>query len=86
MLGLGGTNWVGLYMNRSSLAASGACALDEASGVGDETKSDGADPSIGAGEGTKNCGTDGNGVAAGYGSSKGKGLLTEVICTLDGLT
>lgn len=83
----GGANWVGLYMKRSPESAC-PCVADEevASRAGDETKSDGADESIIAGEGTKNCGVANDGVAAGNGSRRGKGLLTELILMLDGLT
>lgn len=90
----GGANWVGLYTKRSP----GSCCdtEDEESwggAAGDETKSVGADGSTGAGDGTKNCGVEEGPVAAGVvagnsGSSNtgGRGLLTELILMLDGLT
>jgi hypothetical protein len=66
--------------------------VDKVSGcwAGEETKSTGADDvSIIAGDGTKNCGVpvaDNDDIAAGNGSNRGKGLLTELILMLDGLT
>lgn len=77
-----GASCVGLYMNRSPESVAPCVA----SGAGDETKSDGADESIIAGEGTKNCGVANDGVEAGNGSIRGMGLLTELILMLDGLT
>lgn len=57
--------------------------------MGEETKSLGAEGSIGAGDGMKNCGVEGiaavaTGVVANSGA--GRGLFVELILMLPGLT
>jgi hypothetical protein len=80
-----------LYKKRSPAVPESTCPwVVSGCWAGEETKSTGADDgSIIAGDGTKNCGVpavDNDGVTAGNASSSGKGLLTELILMLDGLT